>query len=797
MRLGIRLLFSFIMVSIIPIAFLVVGGLKTIIQLNELSISKTSEETEKFLHDMIQQKARDVATQIEISLKTHPELNSIEMYRAHPEFRSFAIQRVGKVGYTALVAPDGYVILHPDPTIEGQNMLTNPPRKLYPDFIELYKKALNSTAAHGYYTWPEQDGTIKRKYLATYKTHNDMVVFATAYIDDMYQPLANTHQEILHTQAEIIKSKLTLLGTLAVFIATMTGISVYISIIKPIKRIKLGIAAFSEGDYSYRIPLSSSTDELNTVAALLNQFSEQLDITARELKKETERLTDSEARYRALIENINQPLMLVDNTNSITYINPAFTRTLGYTPDEAIGNEFSYFVHQEDLGLLKRRAGYSILRNRKNFQAKLRAKHKQGYFVMFEINASLVYSRDKKLAYVVVLGQDITETHKLHRELETANLILNQVETGIALFTTDGRITFSNQQWAKIHGYSDCYEFQHQPLSMFFPPRAAENVEQSFLSALHQTPTLNELSHLKRDGSEIEAITTFSPFHDSSGETIGVICSTCDVTEYRQKPQELQNKIDILEQKLSEIDRELESALIQLSEAESLKTEFLSTISHELRTPLNAIVGFSKYLLEKVPPTIIEKHGAELEHVYQNSLYLHDLISSVLELTNLDSGNATVDPTEFSLPELIQEVIAFTKNVYLTKHLEIRNRTLEEDIRVVADRAKVKRILLSLLSNAVKFTYAGEVLISAQQSERETRVEIMDTGVGIPEADREQIFERFVQLAEPMPGQFFGTGLGLTLAKAYVELHGGEIDFSPNPEAGVTFWFTIPRHDTE
>jgi len=291
----------------------------------------------------------------------------------------------------------------------------------------------------------------------------------------------------------------------------------------------------------------------------------------------------------------------------------------------------------------------------------------------------------------------------------------------------------------------------------------------------------------------VVALTTFSPLRDTQGELIGVICSTCDITEYRQKLQELQRKIDILEQRLNEINAELERALMQVKTTDRLKTEFLSSISHELRTPLNAIVGFSRYLLEKAPPQLLDKHGVELEHIYQNSLYLHELIASVLELQNIDSGDVMLDPTEFSLTELIKEVLDTIKNIYYTKHLQIKNRTAQEDIRIYADRAKVRRILFSLLSNAVKFTQAGEIVISAHQNQKQTTVEIMDTGIGIPESEREKIFERFVQLSEPVPGQFFGTGLGLTLAKAYVELHGGEIDFRPNPEEGVTFWFTIPK----
>lgn len=422
----------------------------------------------------------------------------------------------------------------------------------------------------------------------------------------------------------------------------------------------------------------------------------------------------------------------------------------------------------------------------------IRAKHKQGYFLILEINSALVYSPDNKWLYTVVLGQDVTETYKLQQELETAKLILNQAEAGIALFGTDGKTAFVNREWANAHGCPSQQECQDSHWSKFFSEKSVEEVERCLIAGMSGTSVFIELPHLKKDGSEIRMFTIFSPFRDLSGEPVGVICSAVDTTEYNQRFANLQRQISLLEQSLKKIDSEFESALEKARLAENLKADFLSSISHELRTPLNAILGFSKLLLDDVP-AIPEEHKAAIVTIYQNSLYLHELFSCVMELKEVDSGVIILDESSFSLAELASEVLKLVKRIYHTGHLTFKNRLTNYDITIYADRAKIKRVLLSLISNAVKFTHKGEVIISADESDDKITVEVMDTGTGIPKIGSERIYERFVQLQEPMPGQPRGIGIGLSIAKAYVELHRGTIGFRPNPEEGVTFWFTIPK----
>ena len=792
MRLGLRLVLLFMLVALIPDVLMLAGGLSEFIKLNQSLMDTATKETAIILEDVIKHRAKEIASKIEFFMKNYSGPTNIEYLRKDPGLRNIAIQRVFKTGYTAVEAPDGLVLFHPDPTIEGHNMLTDPPRKLDPNFVKLYEKALSSTTTSGYYNWTERDGTVKRKFLATYRVpQTKWIVHATAYIEELYQPILNA-QEITNEQVEIIRGRLVIYGIFAALLATLVGTIVSISIVIPVKRMRRGIAAFSKGDYSYRIPIKGTGQEINALAALLNQFAEQLETTTRDLKKETAKLIDSEARYRALVENTNQPLMLVDNQAAITYINPAFIKTLGYSDEEVIGKKFDDFAHPDDTLALRRRAGYAIARNRKGFQMLVRAKHKNGYFLIVDINAALVYSRNQRWLYTVVVGQDVTKTYNLQQELQTAELILNQAESSIALFGADGRTEFANKRWANTHGFFSEQVCQNMHWSEFFSEKSSEDIERCLITALNGTSVSIELPHRRSDKSETYALTTFSPFINPSGQPVGVICSASDITEYHQKLATSKRRIATLEQSIKRLDIELESALEKVRAVDKLKADFLASMSHELRTPLNAIMGFSKFLLDNISP-IPEEYRTDIALIYQNSLYLYELFSSTMEMKEVDSGDVALDMSEFSLSELVGEVLHFIKRVYSTDHLQFKNRLAQDDIKIFADRGKIRRVLFGLISNAVKFTHKGEVVISAHQDDDKITVEVMDTGIGIPPSEKERIYERFVQLQAPAPSQFKGSGLGLSLAKAYVEMHGGVIDFRPNPQEGVTFWFTIPN----
>jgi signal transduction histidine kinase len=231
----------------------------------------------------------------------------------------------------------------------------------------------------------------------------------------------------------------------------------------------------------------------------------------------------------------------------------------------------------------------------------------------------------------------------------------------------------------------------------------------------------------------------------------------------------------------------------QLEAASRHKSEFLANMSHELRTPLNAVIGFSEVLLQRMFGDLNAKQDEYLKDIYASGQHLLSLINDILDLSKIEAGRMELAPAPFHLPSALDNAVTLVKE-RAARH----GITLQVDVDprlgdVMGDERKVKQVLLNLLSNAVKFTPEGG-RISLRASRRDSAVEIAitDTGVGIALEDQAAIFEEFRQVGHDETRKQEGTGLGLTLAKKFVELHGGRISVESAPGRGSTFTFTLP-----
>ncbi|MDP9275270.1 MAG: GAF domain-containing protein, partial [Chloroflexota bacterium] len=239
---------------------------------------------------------------------------------------------------------------------------------------------------------------------------------------------------------------------------------------------------------------------------------------------------------------------------------------------------------------------------------------------------------------------------------------------------------------------------------------------------------------------------------------------------------------------------EIQEKSRQLEVASRHKSEFLATMSHELRTPLNAIIGFSEVLLEKIFGPLNPKQDEYLADVLSSGRHLLTLINDILDLSKIEAGRMDLEQGTFSLRTALENGVTM-----------VRERASRHDIRlgldvgaelesVSGDERKVKQVIYNLLSNAVKFTPdGGRVDVSAAREDGHVRVVVRDTGIGIAPNDQERIFEEFSQVGRDPERSREGTGLGLTLSKRFVELHGGRITVESAPGKGSAFTFTLPQ----
>ena len=241
--------------------------------------------------------------------------------------------------------------------------------------------------------------------------------------------------------------------------------------------------------------------------------------------------------------------------------------------------------------------------------------------------------------------------------------------------------------------------------------------------------------------------------------------------------------------------REIEEKSRQLEVASQHKSEFLANMSHELRTPLNSIIGFSEVLSDRLFGELNEKQEEYLKDIYASGTHLLSLINDILDLSKIEAGRMELELTEFHLPTAIDNALMLVRERAGRRSIALHTNIDSQLGQIHADERKVRQVVLNLLSNAIKFTpEGGRIEVGAMPKDGFVEVSVSDTGVGIAPDDQEAVFEEFRQVGTA-DKKAEGTGLGLTLCRKFIELHGGRIWVQSQVGVGSTFTFTIPvRH---
>ncbi len=255
-----------------------------------------------------------------------------------------------------------------------------------------------------------------------------------------------------------------------------------------------------------------------------------------------------------------------------------------------------------------------------------------------------------------------------------------------------------------------------------------------------------------------------APVRDSAGRLIGRIFSLSDVTAER--------------------------------EAERLKDDFVATVSHELRTPLTSMFGFLEVLLDGDAGELNDEQRRFLEIVQRSTERLMRLVGDLLFIGQIDSGRLTLETAPTDVPAVAEEVVESARALARVKGIELI--LLADAVPPIeADRARLTQLTDNLLSNALKFTPSGgRVEVAVRQDDGRCVLEVADSGVGVPEAERSRLFERFFRTSEATERAIPGTGLGLAISKAIVEAHGGTIGIVDRDGPGATFRVELPAESS-
>lgn len=247
----------------------------------------------------------------------------------------------------------------------------------------------------------------------------------------------------------------------------------------------------------------------------------------------------------------------------------------------------------------------------------------------------------------------------------------------------------------------------------------------------------------------------------------------------------------------AQLFRELREQSLALELASRHKSEFLASMSHELRTPLNAVLGFSEVLLERMFGDLNERQEEYLRDIHGSGKHLLELLNEILDLSKVEAGRMEIDYSAFDLRALLEEAVAMLRARATAHGIDLSVDVEPGLVQAYSDQLRLKQVVLNLVTNAVKFTGdGGSVRVRARRTPVDVEVTVSDTGVGIPEADRERIFESFQQGGRGAAREE-GTGLGLTLSRRIVELLGGRMWLESEVGVGSTFGFTLPARTSD
>jgi PAS domain S-box-containing protein len=433
----------------------------------------------------------------------------------------------------------------------------------------------------------------------------------------------------------------------------------------------------------------------------------------------------------------------------------------------------------------------------------------------------LFYSKMKELSEI--LEQKNKELEQQKNELFKASAynrgLIEASLDPLVTFSPDGIISDVNKSTEDYTGYNRQDLIGTKVSNYFSMP---ERVEEGYKKVLREGFVRDyELELKHKSGKLVPVIYNASVYYDNTGRIAGVFAAARDISEIKSAMEKLnflndeikqraeklslanneleaqKNELSTQSAELAEQNTELEMQKKQLDEANKLKSVFLSNMSHELRTPLNSVIALSGVLSRKLKGKVNEVDYSYLDIITKNGKNLLNLINEILDLSRIEAGKEECIYSKFSIFELVSELTTMIQPSADEKNLEILNRIPQDFALVTSDRQKVKHILQNLISNAVKFTDKGSIVVYLLKTTDYIGIAVKDTGIGIAADLIPVIFDEFRQADEKTARLYGGSGLGLAIAKKYSELLDGYIEVNAIPNKGSTFTLFLPLYNSK
>ncbi|MEA2264540.1 MAG: two-component system, sensor histidine kinase and response regulator, partial [Solirubrobacteraceae bacterium] len=459
-------------------------------------------------------------------------------------------------------------------------------------------------------------------------------------------------------------------------------------------------------------------------------------------------------------------------------VNPALEHVLGWTPEEFLARPFLDMVHPDDrastLREVSRLDDGAVTLNFVN-----RYEAKDGTYRWLDWNA--IVPPGEALMYAS--ARDVTAKKEVEAALEASErqtrLILETAQDSFVSFDASGSVTDWNRRAQASFGWTRDEMLGRDVFATLIPETDRGRLRASidrFLATGDEGGIGRwvESRGLRRDGGEFPLEMTISPLDGPEGFAFNVFAR--DITERRG------------------VEQELALAHDRALEASRMKSMFVANVSHEIRTPMNGVIGMTDLLLET---DLDEEQREYAQTIASSGEALLGVIDDILDFSKIEAGKLELDPTEFELCDTIERAVGMPGVRAHEKGLELVV-AIDPDLpaSVRGDAARLRQVIANFVSNAIKFTASGEVVVRARSRPSPEggvglRVEVSDTGIGIGAEALERLFRPFAQADGSTTRKFGGTGLGLVISRQLIELMGGTVGAESEPGRGSTFWFDL------
>ncbi|MBK8051407.1 MAG: PAS domain S-box protein [Anaerolineales bacterium] len=474
-------------------------------------------------------------------------------------------------------------------------------------------------------------------------------------------------------------------------------------------------------------------------------------------------LRESESHYRAIVELPFAQICRWLPDTTLTYVNDAYARAYGSSPQALVGTRWIRFVPEE--------ARNDVMRT---YQELMRTPHIYTYehqVVESDGNTHWILWTDYPIVDntgLVVefqsLGQDITERRLAEQRLYMLSRAIDQSPASIVITNADGVIEYVNLTFEEVTGYSAAEAIGQNP-SILKSGEAPEEDYRHLWATITSGQEWRGVFHNRRKNGELFwENATISPVFDESGRIVHYLAVKEDVTAKKNAEAALRKLTEELEARVEERTAELRIVNAALEQAARAKDEFLASMSHELRSPLSGILGASEGLQAEVYGPINDRQRRALHSIDVSGQHLLGLINDILDVAKVEAGQVVLQLDPMSAGDVCQASLQLVRGLAAKKHQRLSFSMEPTEIGMLADPRRLKQVLVNLLSNAVKFTAEnGRIGLQVEGDEvaGQVRFTVWDTGIGISSQDLSRLFLPFTQLDSNLSREHTGTGLGL------------------------------------